>query len=520
MRWIRKSAVSLLVLAACGSSSAPTAGNVIRWATNQQVRTLDPDVGNDEVSIYVIHDVYDTLVGYEPADPAHPERGLAIVPHLAARWDVSQDHLRYVFTLRAGIVYEDGTPIRAQDFVTSLERARHLARSAFASYLGEVDTVRAPDDRHVEITLTRPYAGFLYVMAMPFAAPLPQAYLDRAGDDLRRAPLASGPWRLVRWDEGQQVELARNARYWDAARVRLDGQVLLENIPSDTAYLMFEQGELDTVDRLPSPVYAWIQGRDDWKPYIRDSRAMNTYGERMNTRVPPFDDVRVRQAMNYAIDKDHLVKLLGGGATVAHGLLPPGMLGRDDTIAPYPHDPARAKQLLAAAGYPHGFTVEYVTTKGDDAEKLALSVQADLAEVGVTAKIRLMSFAAWLSASGSPDGPAFSYDAWVEDYPDPSDFVDVKFATSSISDENSNNDVFWSYPPLDRMMAQARYETDDLARVREYQAIERVLHDQAPWIWEYHRHFIEVTQPYVHGYQPHPVWLRDYTDTWLSERAR
>ena len=516
MRWIRKSAASLLVMCACGSSAAPTTGNVIRWATNQQVRTLDPDVGNDEVSIYVIHDVYDTLVGYEPSDPDRPGSGLKLVPHLASSWTVSTDHLRYDFTLRDGITYEDGTPIVARDFVTSLERARHLGRSAFTSYLGDVDQIRAIGDTHVEITLSRPYAGFLYVMAMPFATPIPSSHLDQVGDELRRAPLASGPWRLVAWDEGQTVELAKNPRYWDATRVKLDGQLVLENIPSDTAYLMFEQGELDTVDRLPSPVYVWIQDQPQWKPYIHAAGAMNVYGERMNVRVPPFDDVRVRRALNYAVDKDHIVKLLGGGASVSHGLLPPGMFGRDDSLAPYPYDPAKARALLAEAGYPDGFEMEYVTTKGDDAEKLALSLQADLAAVGVRIKIRLMSFATYLAASGSPDGPPFSIDSWIEDYPDPSDFVDVKFSTASISDENSNNDVFWSDPTLDAMMTTARYEIDESKRADEYKAIERRLWDQAPWIWEYHRRFIEVTQPYVHGYEPHPVWLRDYTDTWVQ----
>src|SRR6185437_7324520 len=110
MRWIRKSAASLLALAACGSSSSDEgARNVLRWSTNQQVRTLDPDVGNDEVSIYVIHDVYDTLVSYEPSDPSRPGSGLKLVPHLASSWTVSPDHLDYVFTLRDGITYEDGT---------------------------------------------------------------------------------------------------------------------------------------------------------------------------------------------------------------------------------------------------------------------------------------------------------------------------------------------------------------------------------------------------------------------------
>lgn len=538
---MRAAAIVLALVAACGSSdrgpryraagaTTPQRGGTLRWSMVQQVRTLDPAIAYDEITAYFTHALFDTLVGYEGADPDQPGSGLTIVPHLAEAWTISDDHLVYTFTLRPGIAFSDGQPVVAGDFVYGLERVLTTSDSPYPAFLDDIagakDLVagkaktcaglRAIDDRHLEIRLTRPYAGFLYLLAMSFTTPQKRAWVEGAGDQLRRRVLGTGPWILTAWDEGQRLELARNPRYWDRSRPLLDGQVILENIPRDTAFLMFEAGDLDVVDRLPGPVYTWIQTRDDWRPFVHASSAMNVYGERMNVTRKPFDDVRVRRAMNYALNKDHVVRLLAGGATPAHGLLPPGLFGRDATLTPYPYDPDRARALLAEAGYPDGFDIEYVTIKDDDSEKLAASMQADLARVGVRMKVTLMSFATYLSAVGRPDGPSFSYSAWFADFPDPSNFIDTRFHSRQIAKENSNNDSFYANPALDTLIDAARLEGDPTRRAAMYRQIERVLYDDAPWIWSYHRKFVEVTQPYVRGYQPHPVWVRAYEDAWLD----
>jgi ABC-type transport system substrate-binding protein len=243
---------------------------------------------------------------------------------------------------------------------------------------------------------------------------------------------------------------------------------------------------------------------------------MNAYGSRFNVRVKPFDDRRVRQALNYALDKQHTVKLLNGAAVASHGLLPPGMFGRDDTIPPYPHDPAKARALLTEAGYPDGFDAEYLVMNDEEAEKLAGSLRDDLAEVGVRIHIVVESFTTYLTEIGSPDGAAFSKATWIGDYPDPENFLDVRFHSRMIAKQSSNNDTFYANPELDDLLDRARSETDVARRAELYRRAERVLYDDAPWIWDYHQQMTEVTQPYVLGYAPHPVWQRDYTSAWLD----
>ncbi len=505
----------------------PRRGGDLRAATSESLRTLDPAVAYDEVSTAVGAHLFDTLVGYGPGTAPSPT---ALVPRLAQSWRVSADGRTLTFHLRPNLRYHDGAPILASHFKLALERALRSPDSPFGTFLHQVvgaellragkasdcAGVRAPDDHTLEIELTGPDASFVYVLAMKFTAPLSPAHLARAGDDLRRRPLASGPYQLASWREGQELVLARNPHHWDADRGYLDHITLLENVPRDVELLMFTRGELDVCYQPSAPGYLWLQTQPGWRPYQRRTGLMNVFGERINVTRPPFDDVRVRRALNYAVNKQHLVRLLHGTAEPAHGLLPPGMFGRDDALPPYPHDPERARRLLAEAGHPNGFEVEYATLAGDEPRKLAASLQADLAEVGVRLRIRELSLPAYLAAVSSPDGPALSFTSWNQDYPDPTSFVDVRFHSRAISPRSSINDSFYANPALDVLIDDARGELDPTRRRILYGRIERILYDDAPWIWEYHRAVVEIVQPYVRGYQPHPVWLRDFTYTWLD----
>ncbi len=507
--------------------ATPRDGGSLRFATKDQVRTLDPTIEYEEVSSYAAHALFDTLVDYDGATAADP---LRVVPELAARWSISPDGLEYRFALRDGITYSDGTPIVAGDFAYSLERALTTADSPFGAFLANVEGaadvlagkahhcagIAAPDPRELVLRLVKPDAAFLFVLTMSFATPQRAAHVAEAGEQLRRQPLGSGPFVLDRWDEGERLVMRKNPRYWDASRVHLDTIVLYENIPRDTQFLMFERGELDTAERLAAPDYLWVIDQPDWAPYVQQRAVMNAFGSRMNVRKKPFDDRRVRQALNYALDKDHSLKLLNGAAVPSHGILPPGLFGRDDTLAPYPHDPAKARALLAEAGYPNGFDTDYVVMNDDEAERLASSLQGDLAEVGVRVHISLMSFSTYVTAIGKADGPPFSKSTWVGDYPDPTNFLDARFHSRMIADENSNNDSFYSNPELDALLDAARGETDPTKRAAMYHRAERILYDDAPWIWDYHQMMTEVVQPYVRGYALHPVWLRDYSSAWLD----
>jgi ABC-type transport system substrate-binding protein len=504
-------------------ATQPHEGGRFRFAVQIQLRTLDPAIAFDDVAFYAMHPMFDTLVDYAPGSTA-------LIPRLAEHWAISPDARVYAFDLRPGITFSDGTPITAAHFRYSLERTMKTADSPFTSFVSDIagadefaagktafcSGIATQGDRRLVITLANPNAGFLNILAMPFTTPQRPDHVAAAGDQLRRLPDATGPFMLESWDEGNRVVLRRNPHYYDPARAHLDQIIMLENIARDTQFQMFERGELDSAALLAAPDYLFVMSEPAWQPYVHRVVGMNAFGSRMNVRVKPFDDRRVRQALNYALDKDHISRLLNGTTVPSHGILAPGMLGRDPEIAPYPHDVAKARALLAEAGYPHGFETEYVTLADEETEKVAGSLQSDLAAVGVRVHITVMAWATYGEAIAQARGPAFSYASWVADYPDSSDFFDVRFHSRSIKDVGSPNDSFYANPALDALLDDARRSSDPDHRAVLYRQAERILYDDAPWIWSYHLENTEVVQPYVRDYAPHPIWARDYTSAWFD----
>jgi oligopeptide transport system substrate-binding protein len=504
-------------------ASRPRDGGTLRFASFGPIRTLDPSVGYDEISYFLVHPLFDTLVDFAPG-------GLDLVPRLAASWQISDGGLVYAFELRPGIAFADGTPIVAAHFKYGLERALTTPESQLGEYLADVvgaheltegkaadcAGIIADGDHRLVIRLARINPAFLDILAMPFTTPQRREHVQRAGDQLRRQPDATGPFELAAWDEGDRIVLRRNPHYHDPARVHLDGIVMHENIPRDTQFQMFERGELDTAEKLAAPDYLFVMSEPAWQPYVHRAVSMTAFGSRMNVRQKPFDDRRVRQALNYALAKDHTARLLNGTTVPAHGILPPGMLGRDPDLAPYPHDAAKARALLAEAGYPDGFDTDYLTYNDEETEKVAASLQSDLAEVGVRVHIAVMSFAAWATAVSQQGGPAFSYTSWAADFPDPINFFEPRFHSRAIKPADSSNDSFYANPEVDALLDAARAELDPARRAALYRRVERILYDDAPWIWDYHRVNAEVTQPYVRDYHQHPIWMRDYTSCWLD----
>ncbi|TMQ07459.1 MAG: ABC transporter substrate-binding protein [Deltaproteobacteria bacterium] len=503
-------------------NTAPRDGGTLRFSVIEQVRTLDPTTGYDEMTNLATHLLFDTLVDFAPG-------GLEIMPRLAARWTVSDDGLVYRFELRPGAAFSDGTPITAAHAGYGLERALATPDSPSAEYLADLAGARdviarkatacagitTDGDRTLVLTLVRRNPALLSILTMSFATPQRPEHVAAAGDQLRRRPDATGPFELVSWDEGTRLVLRRNPHYYDPARVHLDAIVMLENVPRDTQFQMFERGELDTAEKLAAPDYLFVMSEPAWQPYIHRLVGMNAFGSRMNVTRKPFDDRRVRQALNYALDKRHTARLLNATTVPAHGILPPGMLGRDAELAPYPHDVARARALLAEAGYPGGLDVDYVTTSDEETQKVAGSLQSDLAAAGVRVQIVVMSWATWQTAVGQPGGPAFSFTSWSADFPDPVNFLDPRFHARSIKAADSTNDSFYTNPEVDALLDAARAELDQARRAALYRRVERILYDDAPWIWDYHRMTTEVVQPYVH-YAPHAIWTRDYSSAWLD----
>ena len=497
-------------------------GGVLRLAAADDVPTLDPALGYDTSSWFVEQHLFETLVAYDE----HAE----LVPGLAERWEVSPDGRRYRFTLRPGLVFSDGAPLTAADVVGSLERVvdprtRSQGAEYFRGIVGaseyaqgaapHVAGLRAPDPRHVEIEIAVPDPLLLHKLALLFAAVVPPERARQLGDDFTTQPLGSGPFVLREWRRGERIVLARNPRYRDPARPYLDGIVEQLGVNPELAWLMFESGELDVSGIPPADFPALM--RDPARAALTiHATGLETMFIGLNCEVPPLDDRRVRQALNYAVNKADVIALRNGRGVEAHGIVPPNMPGYHVELAGYPYDPAKARALLADAGLAGGFATEIWTRGTDEELKIVQKIQQDLSTVGVRLAIKSVAWASFLDAIRQPKTvPVFDL-GWSADFPDPSNFLDVLFHSGG-----ANNHAFYANPAVDRLLDVARSARDPAARFALDAEAERAIVADAPLVFLYHPITYVMHDPRVHGYTIHPFLPARVTDVWLDpEKGR
>ncbi len=497
-------------------------GGVLRLAAPEDVPTLDPALGYDTRSWFFEQHLFETLVAYD-------ERA-ALVPGLAERWEVSADARRYRFTLRRDLVFSDGTPLTAGDVVGSLERVldprtRSQGAEYFRGIVGAEEFVRgeashaaglrAPDARVVDIELADPDPLFLHKLALLFAAVVPAERARRLGDDFTTQPLGSGPFVLREWRRGERIVLARNPRYRDRERPYLDGIVQQLGVNPELSWLMFESGELD-VTGIPPADFPAVMRDPEQAALTIHATALETMFVGLNCEMPPLDDRRVRQALNYAVNKADVIALLNGRGVEARGIVPPNMPGYHVELAGYPFDPEKARALLAEAGFAAGFATE-IWTQGTDTDlKIAQKLQQDLAKVGVQLAIKSVAWASFLDAIRQPKTvPVFDL-GWSADFPDPSNFLDVLFHSGG-----ANNHAFYADPAVDRLLEEARTVLDETARFALDADAERLIVAAAPLLLLYHPITYVMHDRRVHEYTIHPFLPARVTDVWLDpEPAR
>ncbi|MCY3771985.1 MAG: ABC transporter substrate-binding protein, partial [Gemmatimonadetes bacterium] len=374
--------------------------NILRIAVPSDPRSLDPAIAYDVVTWPLVRTLFHGLIDYDD--------DLNLVPWHARSWTVSEDGRTLTFKLRQDIRFSNGRAITSEDFAYSLERILDPATKSpgqgfYRNIVGarafqngssdRVSGLRTPDSETLEIELAHPDLPFLYCIAMPFAYAVPREEVERHGDNFGRYPVGAGPFTLAHWQRGTGLRLEKNPGYYRADDVRLEAIELMVGGDETLHMMMFERGELDiaSVTSTGIPDADFIRVMND--PVLSKRVAHQPLNAiqylSMNTELPPFDRVNVRRAVNHAIDRERIVRLISDRGILARGVLPPGMPGFDEQLVGYGYDPEKARKLLAEAGYPEGFSTELMITSqsGIDA-KIGQAVQQDLAEVGIAVEIR------------------------------------------------------------------------------------------------------------------------------------
>ena len=436
--WLKTTTAAAALAAALASLPARAEdrshqGGSIVVTYKDDMATLDPAIGYDWQNWSMINGLFSRLVDYKFGT-------IEIVPSLAKSWTLSPDGLVYTFKLDPSAKFTNGRKVVAADIKYSIERAvnpktQGPAGGFFHSIAGHdkmvdgsattISGIETPDEETVRFTLTQPDATFFNVLALNFASAVPKEVVEAEGADFGKKPVGSGAFKLDEWVTGQRLVFSRNADYF-RERPNLDGFRVEVGQEPLIAVLRLQKGEVDIAgDGIPPAKYLEMKNSPDAKDMIVDREQFETSYITINTTKKPFDDLRVRQALNMAINKDRIVRIVNGRATPATQVLPPLMAGYDKDYKGYPYDVAKAKQLLADAGLKDGFATTLYAMNTDPNPRIAQAIQQDLAAVGIKADIKALAQPEVIAAGGNREQSPLIWSGgmgWIADFPDPSDF--------------------------------------------------------------------------------------------------
>ncbi len=526
-----------LLLAGCAKrdSAAPSAGNAqgapvdggtLVYARGHDSVRLDPGHETDGESFKVMDNIYENLVSF--ADTT-----TEIVPELASRWEISEDGLTYTFHLRPGVKFHDGSPFDAAAVVFSLDRQRdkkpsHPFHSVGGPYpywqaMSMDDIVKdlvATDDSTVVITLKRRNAPFLANLAMGFSSIVSPTAAKQHGEDFFKHPSGTGPFRFVEWVKDDHITLERNPEYW-GGKAHLD-RVVFRTIPENTVrFLALEEGSIQGLDGLNTDLAKRVAVEK--KQELLMQPGMNVGYLAMNMDKPPFDNKDVRLAINHAINRDGIVQgLYGGFGTPAINPMPPTLWGFNRNIKPYAYDPAKARQLLAQAGFPNGFKTVLWAMNGPrpympDPLKIAEAIQSDLKAVGITAELHTVEWGTYLDQT-QHGKHEMCLMGWTGDNGDPDNFLYV-LLDKEATRLPAQNVAFYRSDPLHELLVKAQEESNVATRTALYEQAQQIVHEDAPWVPLAHMTQLVAFDRRVHGYLLNPTGKVRFRKVWIEPGA-
>ncbi len=467
------------------TTAAPApAEAVLIAAQGSEPDQLDPHMTSAYASFQVLENVYDTLV--------QPAADLSMEPALAESWEISDDNLTWTFTLRSGVKFHNGRDLVAQDVVYSFERI--IAEGLNGWRFGAVDTISAPDDATVVMTLTQPSPNLLVSIAgFKGMAIIPEEIVTDGS--IGTSPVGTGPFRFVSQSPDQGIVLEKNPDYWRAGEglPKLDGIQFVQIPDAGTKLTALRTGEVHWIDTVPPQDIESLSGEDGVTVGRVPGGDYHYFA--LNQNLPPFDDVRVRQAIAHAINREEIAEAAQfGAATANQAAIPASNAAWYLDYAPFGSgDAATAQGLLDEAGV-SGLTIDFlVSSDFPETVTQAQVISAELAAVGITVEITDVDFTTWLDMQGNGEFGAFML-SWIGNI-DPDDFYYAQHHS-----DGGFNFQGYSNPDVDALLDGARVETDQAARKALYDQAAQLIVDDASYIYLYNPDNINAWRNEVSGY--------------------
>jgi peptide/nickel transport system substrate-binding protein/oligopeptide transport system substrate-binding protein len=496
-------------------------GGILKLTLPSEPLTLDPAMRTDATSNEVVAQIFEGLVQFDA--------GLNVLPAIATHWSISADGLEWTFNLKKGVKFHNGRELTSDDVRYTLERLLSPALNSPNAYFvdmiegsadfragrdNSVKGIRIVDSHALVIRLESAYMPFLANLASSVTAIVPKEEVVKAGGNLRNNPIGAGPFMFKQWIPGSKIELARFNDYYEQ-KLSLKGIIYHTDISEDQRSQKLERREIDQLE---------VRGREREAIGARGNcrmeklPALNVQYICINVSMStPFVDKRVRQALNYALDKNNLIDAssLRAEATVARGVFPPGLAAYNPDLEGYAYNPEKAKALLAEAGYAGGLPGEYLMDIRDNREQMerAEIIINQCRKAGIILKANPLPWKDLLERSYEGQS-VLSVRGWSSDNGDPDNFLYPLFHSKNWG--RPGNTSFYKSLKVDEMLIRALAVRNPVERLDFYREIERLVVEDAPWVFLYHSMKYTATNPYVHGYRIRPMGAARLKDCWME----
>ncbi len=486
--------------AASGTEAAGAAGSsVIKIGCSGDLTSLDPHNHNDTTSAYATRHIYNNLVKMNENNE--------FVPNLAESWEFKDD-VTVEFTLKDGVKFHNGETLKAEDVKFSLERQMEAPKVGHLLYM--IDNVEVVDDLHFIIHMNTPSNALISSLNHSGSAILCKSYteaLEAEGKTLESAPMGCGPYKFVEWVPGASFTLEKFDDYFDAETAAKNDGLVFKVISEEAARtIALENGEIDMLVNVGTSDAQRLRETAglalDEYPYTNVEYFCG------NTQKAPFDNKLVRQAMNYAINKeDCVIAAQNGEGNVINSYIAEGAIGFYDTAVKYEYDLEKAKALLAEAGYPDGFTFT-VMVAGDARARSATAIQASLASIGVTMNIEQMESSTFYDKTGKGEHEA-CMSGWVANA-EPDNTYRPLFTSEKAG--AGGNRAWYMNPEVDKLVDDAAVNPDKAAVQKDYETVLQTLSEDAVWVPLYSQKGLIARNEKLQGYHHSPIGMHDFYD--------
>lgn len=512
-----------------GNSDDAKGDQVLIFARGGDSESLDPGSTTDGESSRVTKQILEGLLEFD-------KESFEVTPGLAHDWEVSEDGLTYTFYLEEGVTFHDGTDFNAEAVKVNFERWADPEHeyaftddgyvyseygTMFGGYKGDeshvIKEINVVNDHEIQFVLNRPLGFFLQNLGMSYFAITSPAALEEYGPKINENPVGTGPFKFVSWTKDDSIVLEKFEDYRVEGLPKLD-QVIFSVIPDNASRLIaLKSGEIDIMDGLNPDDAAGVDSDSNLVLY---ERAENNFGYvGFNTQKEPFTNKELRQAISYAIDRQAIADALYAGYAVsAKNPLPPGYMGYNDDVEPYAYDPEKAKELLAEAGFADGLEIDLWTMPVarpymPDPETVAVIIQSNLADIGITANIVREEWAPYLEKTMNGEHEMYML-GWSGTNGDPDYFLSSLLHGNNIGTSNRS---FYQNTEVDKLLDQAKVAIDQEERASLYQEAQLLISEDVPMVPLVHSRPVLATTSAVKNYVPHPSTSESLAEVEIQE---